>query len=112
MSRRSQRILAVEWKRPRRKIDEDVPVPLSDGDGIQRIVGFAKALHFFHVRRIGQRAVEFISPCVILALNAAGKLAFFLLAEHGAAMAADIVERADVALFIARNDHAGIGKLT
>ncbi len=70
-------------------------VPLSGSDGVQRIIGFAEALDFFHVRRIGQRAVEFVGPGVILALNAAGEFAFFLLAQHGAAMAADIVERAD-----------------
>src|SRR5579859_238974 len=103
--------MLVEWDGARRKIDEDMSVPDRSGDGVQRIIGFAKALYFFHVRRIGQRAIEFISPGVILALDAADELALFLLAEHGTAMAADIVERADVTLFVARDDYAGIGEL-
>ena len=48
---------------------------------------------------------------MILALNASVELAFVMLAEQGAAMAADIVEGADVALFVARDDDAGIGEL-
>src|SRR5712671_4408650 len=103
--------MLLERNRTRRKIDEDVAVPLSDSNRVQRIIGFAEALDFFHVRRVGQRAVELVSPCVILALNAACELAFFLLAEHGSAMTADIVERPDLALIVACDDHAGIGKL-
>src|ERR1041385_3710892 len=86
-------------------------VPFSDSNCVQRIVGFAKPLDFFHVRRVGQRAIEFVSPCVILALNATSELAFFLLAEHGAAMTADIVKCPDIALLVARDNYAGIGDL-
>ena len=43
--------MLVEWNRVRRKIDKDMAVPDRGGDGVQRIVGFAEALHFFHVRR-------------------------------------------------------------
>jgi len=86
-------------------------IPLSDWDGVERIVSFAETLNLFHMRRVGQRAVEFVSPPVILALNPARKLAFFLLAKHGAAMATDIVESADIALFVARDDDTGIGDL-
>src|SRR5579864_664463 len=89
-----------------------MPVPFSGRDGVQRIVGLAEALHFFHVRRLGQCAIELVGPGVILALNASRELAFFLLAEHGAAMATDVVESSDVAVVIARDDHAGICKLT
>src|SRR5215467_5321869 len=102
-------LLKRNWTRG--KIDEDMSIPHRGSNGIQRIIGFAEALHFFHVRRIGQRAIKFIGPCVILALNAAGKLAFFLLAEHGAAMPADIVESANIVLVVARDDYAGVGEL-
>jgi len=81
----------------RRKIDEDVPVPLSTSDCVEWIVSLTKALHFFHVRSVGQRAIKLVGPGVILALNPSSELAFFLLAEHGAAMAADVVECADSA---------------
>src|SRR6478735_520626 len=78
-------LLKRNWAR--RKIDENMPVPNRRGNCVERIVGLMEALDFFHVWCVGQRAIEFVSPCVILALNATGKFAFFLLAQHGAAMA-------------------------
>src|SRR5712671_5045276 len=71
--------MLVEWNRTRGKIDENVAVPKCGRYGVQRIVRFAETLDFFHVRRVGQRAVEFVSPGVILALNAASELSFILL---------------------------------
>src|ERR1700704_5777306 len=103
--------MLLEWKGMSGKIDEDVAVPHSSGNCIQRIVGFAKALYFFHVRRAGQRSVKFVCPGVILALNTSGKPAFCLLAQHCAAMAANIVKSADVVLLVARDDHTGVGEL-
>ena len=100
-----------EWNGTRGKIDEDVAVPHRHGDRVQRIVGLAEALDFFHVRRIGQRAIKSVGPCVILALNSPGELTLFILAQQRAAMTADIVERANVCLLVARDDHAGIAEL-
>src|SRR6478672_5959010 len=71
-------LLKRNWAR--RKIDENMPVPNRRGNCVERIVGLMEALYFFHMRRISQRAIEFVSPCVILALNASGELAFLLLA--------------------------------
>src|SRR5258708_1227653 len=85
-----QMLLERNWMG--RKIDEDVAIPHRRGNCVQRIIGFTEALHLFHVRRIGQSSVKLISPCVILALNASCKFSLLLLAQHGAAMPADIVE--------------------
>ena len=103
--------MLVEWNRMSREIDKDVAVPNGGSYGVQRIVRFAKALNFLHMRRAGQRAVKFVSPGVILALNSSSELAFSLLAQHGAAMSAHIVEGANIALVVACDDHAGIGDL-
>src|SRR5262245_27354934 len=63
------------------------------------------------MRRIGQSAVEPVSPGMILALNAAGELASFVLAQQRTAMTADIVEGSDGAVLVARDDDAGSGKV-
>src|SRR6185437_375487 len=95
--------MLFEGNRMRRKIDEDMAVPNRGGDCVQRIVGFAEALYFFHMRRVGQCAVELIGPGVILALNAAREFAFVLLAKHSAAMAAHIVKGSDIACLVPRD---------
>src|SRR5882724_10785478 len=92
--------MLVERNRARGKVDENVPVPNGGRYGVQRIVCFAEALDFLHVRSTGQSAVEFVSPRVILALNAAREFAFGLLAEHRTAMTTDIVEGANIALVV------------
>src|SRR5437899_5498015 len=103
--------MLLKWNGASGKVDKDVPVPQRNGDRVQRIVGLAKALDFFHVRRIGQRAVKPVSPCVVLALDASGELALFILAQQRAAMTADIVEGANNVLLVARDDDAGIAEV-
>src|SRR6266853_567620 len=101
----------LEGQGTRGEVDEDVAVPYGGGDCVQWIVGFAKALNFFHVRRIGQRAVEFVSPGVILALDTPGELAFLLLAQHSSAMTANVVEGANASLLVACDDDTRVSKL-
>src|SRR3954469_25142601 len=57
-----------------------------------------------HVRRAQQLAVEIVGPRVVRALNAPAELPGLLLAKSRAAMAAGVVERADRAFGIARDD--------
>src|SRR5260370_42494664 len=83
-----------EWNWPGGKIDEDVTVPDMCRNAVQRIIRLAEALHLFHVRRVGQRAVQLVSPRVIPALNPSGETALILRAKQCPAMAADVIEGA------------------
>src|SRR5215472_13585556 len=79
--------------------------------GVQRIIRLAEAGDLLHVRRIGQSAVELVSPGMVRTLDASGELAFVLGAQQRAAMAADVVERADLSLLVAGDDHAGVAEV-
>src|SRR6185312_3347261 len=63
------------------------------------------------MRRACQRAIQPVSPGMILALDSAIELAFVFLAQQRSAMAADIVKCTDLSLFVARDDHVCIRKL-
>src|SRR6185312_7919539 len=63
------------------------------------------------MRRACQRAIQPVSPGMILALDSAIERAVVFLAQQRSAMAADIVKCTDLSLFVARDDHVCIRKL-
>jgi hypothetical protein len=73
-------------------------------DVLQRVVRLLEVRHLVHVRRADQPAVEIVGPRVIRALDAAGELPGGLVADARAAVAADVVEGADLAGGVARDD--------
>src|ERR1051326_1163345 len=84
-------------------MNKDVPVPQGGRDPVQRIF-FALEIDAIHVRRADQFPVQPIGPAVIRAQNAPSEVTFRGVAHARAAMAADVVKRADGSRGIAQ-DH-------
>src|SRR5258707_12393567 len=92
----------------RGEVDEDVAVPHSRRNFVQWIVFTAK-IGFLHVWSADERTVQRIGPAVIGTLDASGKCALGGSAQARAAMAAHIIESADLAARIAGDDNALAG---
>ena len=90
---------------------EHVAVPDVDVDGAERDVVLAESRRAVHVRRRDEAAVEAVGPGVIRALDALGEVALRLGAQPGAAMPAHVVEPAEPAAAVARDDDAFAGDL-
>src|SRR5256885_14510820 len=75
------------------EVQEQEPFPRGDGHGVERVVALVEALYVAHVRRADQGAVERVGPGVIGALDRLGEAPPRLLAQPGAPVAADVVER-------------------
>src|SRR5689334_17399413 len=103
--------MLFERDRIRGEVDEQVAVPLGDVRGDERPIFFAEAVDLLHVRRFAERTVELVRPAVVLALDAAVKLALLFGAEQRSAMAADVVVGAYFSVLVADDDDAGIRKL-
>ena len=75
----------------------------------ERDVVLAEARRAVHVRRGDEPAVEAVRPRVIRTLDALGEMALGLGAQPGAAMPAHVVEAAEPAAAVARDDDAFAG---
>ena len=77
--------------------DEHEPLPGREPDGLEAVLGQAEVVEVVGVLGPDERPVEVVDPGVVRALEADGLAA--LLLDHGrAAMAADVVERAQHAV--------------
>src|SRR5207253_6975034 len=87
--------LGSKRRRIRGQVEKDVAIPGVSGDAVQRIVLETESGDIVHVRRADQPAVEIVGPRVVRTLDAARERPFRTGAEPCAAMAADVVERAN-----------------
>src|SRR2546425_8298054 len=88
------------------EVQEQEPFPRGDGHGVERVVALVEALYVAHVRRADQGAVERVGPGVIGALDRLGEAPPRLLAQPGAPVAADVVERPHDAVLSPHHDEA------
>ena len=93
------------------RVDEQERPPGVDARRQQRPVGLVEARLAIGARRGAQRAVEVVRPGVVVALDRLARAA--ALRQHGAAVAADVQERAQLAGTVAHDedrDAAGVGR--
>src|SRR5690348_12997013 len=79
-------------------------VPHAGGNAVQRIVFAAETAPFLHVRGADKPAIKAVGPAVVGALDAAGKGSLRLRTHARAAMAANVVEGANLPALVAGND--------
>src|SRR5579863_2244756 len=107
-----------ERRRLRREVQEDETLPDLERHWMQRIVRAVEARHLFHVGSGAQGAVEAIGPGVVRALDGRAERRRALLAKAAAAVAAVVVESAQLPRQLlgplgafAQDDHALVAEL-
>ena len=101
--------LILEGRRAGREVRKDMTVPHVHLHRAQRDVVLAEAWRAVHVRRGDEPAVQAVRPRVIRTLDALGEMALGLRAQPGAPMPAHVVEAAEPAAGVPRDDHAFAG---
>ena len=88
------------------EVDEQEPFPGGHRHRVERPVGLVEVLDLVGGRRADEPAVEPVRPGVVGALDGAAELPAVLLADPGAAVAADVVVGAIRALAVPQHDDA------
>src|SRR5215831_19452063 len=89
-----------------RQVQKDESFPEADAYFVQWIGRLIEAFALFHVRRTEKVSIQTVCPGVIGALNRLAKMAFVLFTEPRSAVAAGVVEGADLTELIADNQRA------
>ena len=93
------------------EVDEEVTVPSSQVDRLERVIFLAEPGAFVHVGRSDEPALEVVGPGVVRALDALADAGFGLGEQAGPPVPADVIEGANLVVLAPDDDQALVGDL-